>query len=194
MATINAPEAHQVETLMETTRSKVDILHSQKFITEVARCFLAFGTPAHRLEAQLNTTARMLDVKAEFLLLPNVVFISFYDAEQVGHSSGLHVIKRIGGISLSQLRATHAIYKGVISLATTPQHGWKALVAIQQSQLPYSNYARCFIAFLCGAVITLLAFDGSFLDAVIAGVAQGLLALLNFNMMDSEPIVARLIE
>jgi hypothetical protein len=50
------------------------------------------------------------------------------------------------------------------------------------------------IAFLCGAVITVLAFDGSFSDAVAAGIAQGSLAFLNFKMIGSEPIVARIFE
>jgi len=175
-------------------KSVADTMHGHKFIIEMARCSLAFGAPSHRLEAQLSTAANVLDIHAEFLLLPNVVFISFFDAEQGAHSSGLHVIKRIGGISLSQLRATHAVYKKVISSECTPEQGWKALVITQQWKLPYREAARCLIAFLCGAVITVMAFDGSFFDAVAAGIAQGSLAFLNFKMIGSEPIVARIFE
>lgn len=176
------------------SKSTTDTMHCHKFIIEMARCSLAFGAPSHRLEAQLTAAARVLDIHAEFLLLPNVVFISFFDAEQGAHSSGLHVIKRIGGISLSQLRATHTVYKQVISLECTPEQGWKTLVLTQQSRMPYREIVRCLIAFLCGAVITALAFDGSFLDAIAAGVAQGSLAFLNFKMIGSEPIVARIFE
>lgn len=177
-----------------SAKSVADTMHCHKFIIEMARCSLAFGAPSHRLEAQLSTAAKVLDIHAEFLLLPNVVFISFFDAEQGAHSSGLHVIKRIGGISLSQLRATHSVYNKVISLECTPEQGWKTLVITQQSKLPYRDIARCLIAFLCGAVITVMAFDGSFLDAVAAGIAQGSLAFLNFKMIGSEPIVARIFE
>jgi uncharacterized membrane protein YjjP (DUF1212 family) len=183
-----------MEPSLVKTQSVADTMHCHKFIIEMARCSLAFGAPSHRLEAQLSTAAKVLDIHAEFLLLPNVVFISFFDAEQGAHSSGLHVIKRIGGISLSQLRATHSIYKKVVSLEHTPEQGWKALIIIQQSKLPYREVVRCLIAFLCGAVITALAFDGSFLDAVAAGIAQGSLAFLNFKMIGSEPIVARIFE
>lgn len=190
---------HSVASMMEHTpatkaKSVVDTMHGHKFIIEMARCSLAFGAPAHRLEAQLGTAAKVLDIHAEFLLLPNVVFISFFDEEQGAHGSGLHVIKRIGGISLSQLRATHAIYQKVIGSKCTPEQGWKALVIIQQLKLPHREAARCFIAFLCGAVITVLAFDGSFFDAIAAGIAQGSLAFLNFKMIGSEPIVARIFE
>jgi uncharacterized membrane protein YjjP (DUF1212 family) len=179
---------------MTKTKSVADTMHCHKFIIEMARCSLAFGAPSHRLETQLSTAAKVLDIHAEFLLLPNVVFISFFDAEQGAHSSGLHVIKRIGSISLSQLRATHSIFKKVISLECAPEQGWKALTVVQQSKLPYQETLRCLIGFLCGAVITMLAFDGSFLDAISAGVAQGSLAFLNFKMIGSEPIVARIFE
>lgn len=172
-------------------RSITEIMHCHKFLIEVARCFLAFGAPAHRLEAQLNTAARVLNVQAEFLLLPNVVFISFQDASQ---GSGLHIIKRLGGISLSQLRATHSTYKKVVNLEATPEQGWRSLVIIQHSNHPYADTTRCLIAFLCGAVITLLAFDGSFLDAMIAGFAQCLSVFVNFHMMATEPIMARIFE
>jgi uncharacterized membrane protein YjjP (DUF1212 family) len=177
-----------------SAKNAADMMHCHKFIIEMARCSLAFGAPSHRLEAQLSTAAKVLDIEAEFLLLPNVVFISFFDAEQGAHSSGLHVIKRIGGISLSQLRASHSVYRKVISLECTPEQGWKTLVITQQSKLPYREIVRCFIAFLCGAVITVLAFNGSFLDSIAAGIAQGALVFLNFKLIGSEPIVARIFE
>lgn len=171
-------------------------MHGQKFIIEVARCFLAFGAPAHHLEAQLNKASNTLGVRAEFLLFPNTVFVSFYD-EQCGTdaASGLHTIKRMGGLSVSQLRATDAIYKRVMSFTDTPEQGWKALLAVQRARPPYRESTRVAIAFLCGAVITCLAFGGSFLDAMVAGVAQGSLALLNFKMIGcAEPIMARIFE
>jgi len=186
---VHRPPAKDVKNITEE-------MHGQKFIIEVARCFLAFGAPAHHLEAQLNKASNVLGVKAEFLLLPNTVFASFYD-ERGGTdaASGLHAIKRIGGLSVSQLRATHAVYKQVISLTNSPEQGWKALLIIQKSRPPYLDSTRVFIAFLCGAVITCLAFDGSFLDAMIAGAAQGSLALLNFKMIGcAEPIMARIFE
>lgn len=177
-------------TAYHETRTLTDIMHCHKFIIEIARCFLAFGAPAHRLESQLTNAAKVLNIQAELLLLPNVVFISF----QGNHGSGLHVIKRIGNISLSQLRDTQHVYKRVVSLEATPEQGWRSLLVVQHTDLPYSERIRCLIAFLCGAVITILAFHGSFLDAMIAGGAQGCLAFLNFYMIGTEPIVARIFE
>lgn len=171
-----------------------DGLHRHKFIIELARCFLAFGAPTHRLDTQLTKAVQTLAVTAEFVLLPNTVFISFPSEEEGGQGSGLHIVKRNGSISLHQLRATHQVYKEVVSLQRTAEEGWRALAIIQQTPQPYSKLTRCLIAFLCGAVITLLAFDGSFLDAMSSGVASCLLAVLNFHMTEYEPSIARISE
>ena len=172
------------------TRTLTETMHCHKFMIEVARCLLAFGAPGHRLESQLTNTAKVLNLQAEFLLLPNVVFISFHDSDH----SGLHVIKRTGSISLSQLRDTQHIYNQVVSLQASPEQGWRSLLLVESLPLPYSYRIRYSIAFFCGLVITLLAFDGSFLDAIIAGAASGCLAFLNFYMIGTEPIVARIFE
>ena len=172
-----------------------DAMHSQKFCIEVARCFLAFGAPAHHLEAQLNKAAAILGIKAEFLLLPNTVFASFYD-EKGGSdaAAGLHAIKKIGSLSVTQLRRTYSVYKKVINRTLSPEKAWKELLNIQETQPPHSEMTRVLVAFLCGAVITCLAFDGSFLDAMIAGAAQGALAFLMFKMIGAEPVIARIFE
>ena len=175
-------------------RNRTHTMHCHKFIIETARSLLAFGAPAHRLESQLTRAAQVLEIQAEFMLLPNVVFISFHDPEQSNQGSGLHVIKRTGGISISQLRDAQHIYRDVVSLNATPEHGWRSLMAIQHAQIPYSERIRVGVAFLCGAVITILAFDGSFLDAVIAGCAQATLTFLNFYMIGKEPTLARIFE
>lgn len=174
--------------------SRTDIMHCHKFIVETARSLLAFGAPAHRLESQLTRAAHVLDIQAEFMLLPNVVFISFHDPEQSNQGSGLHVIKRTGNISISQLRDAQHIYQRVVSQDATPEQGWRSLLTIQHTQAPYSERVRIGVAFLCGAVITILAFDGSFLDAMIAGSAQATLAFLNFYMIGKEPTLARIFE
>lgn len=174
--------------------SRTEIMHCHKFIIETARSLLAFGAPAHRLESQLTRAAHVLSIQAEFMLLPNVVFISFHDPEQSNQGSGLHVIKCTGNISISQLRDAQHIYQSVVAQDATPEQGWKLLLIIQQGQSPYSERLRTGVAFLCGAVITVLAFDGSFLDAMIAGSAQATLAFLNFYMIGKEPTLARIFE
>jgi uncharacterized membrane protein YjjP (DUF1212 family) len=175
--------------------TKAEEMHAQKFCIEVARTFLSFGAPAHHLEAQLRKAAHDLHIQAEFLLLPNTVFVSFYDINNpTDAAGGLHAIKQVGSLSITQLRKTYSIYKQVVSEKIGPEKGWQELEALQVSDPPHSDWIRIGVAFLCGAVITCLAFDGSLLDAFIAGIAQGILAALMFKMVGSEPVIARIFE
>ena len=40
---------------------------------------MTFGAPSHRIESQLNATANVLDVDAQFIHLPSFVIASFGD-------------------------------------------------------------------------------------------------------------------
>lgn len=172
-----------------------DEMHAQKFCIEVARCFLAYGAPAHHLEAHLAKLASVLSTRAEFLLLPNIVFASFYDLKGGPDAAGgLHAIKKVGALSLSQLQRTNKVYKEVFEQSLSPEKGWKKLLVIQDSDPPHSDSLRGCIAFFCAAAITPLAFGGSFLDAMVAGVAQCSLAILSSRMTGESAVTARLFE
>lgn len=87
--------------------------HRQKYIIELARAFLTYGAPTHRIEKQLKRSAVRLGIRStEFLLLPNIIFISFHE-EESSQVDSLHIIMQIGGIFLSQLYATHQLYEEV---------------------------------------------------------------------------------
>lgn len=172
-----------------------DEMHAQKFCIEAARCFLMYGGPAHHLEAQLEKLALVLHTRAEFLLLPNTVFASFYDVKGGSDAAGgLHAIKKVGILSISHLRRTYSVYKRVVGNITSPDVGWQELLEIRNSPLPYSPNVRIFIAFGCGAVITCLAFEGSFIDSLIAGSAQLAISSISIKMVDESAVIARIFE
>lgn len=180
---------------MEKSIKTTDEMHAQKFCIEAARCFLMYGGPAHHLEAQLEKLAQVLHTRAEFLLLPNTVFASFYDLKGGSDAAGgLHAIKKVGVLSVSHLRRTYSVYKRVVDTETSPEIGWQELLDIQKSELPYSPNIRLVIAYGCGAVITCLAFKGSYADAAIAGMAQLILASISIKMVDESAVIARIFE
>jgi uncharacterized membrane protein YjjP (DUF1212 family) len=47
---------------------------------KMARAFMMFGAPSHRLEAQLQATARVLEINAQVVYIPGVILISFGDS------------------------------------------------------------------------------------------------------------------
>lgn len=264
---------------------KQDVKHKQKFILQLSRAFLTYGAPTHRVEKQLKRSAHVLGIRnTEFLLLPNIVFVSFHDAENY-HSSSLHIVMQIGGIFLSQLRATHQLYEDVAGREEDdsededgnpyhpssdhgrskaawrasrkkelqkmrplekiqgadqggdsgggehdgngyewdgedkkdtmeaadltddededeaekapllgPVEGWRHLDAIRTSSPPFSRLEQCFIAFLAGFTITVLAFGGSTADAACAGAFAFLLTSLALFASGSNPMIAKVFE
>jgi uncharacterized membrane protein YjjP (DUF1212 family) len=159
----------------------------------LAQSFLTYGAPNHSLEAQLKKTAKALGTRATFLLLPNIVFISF-QADDGIHVTGLHIITQIGSLSLSQLRETHSVYRRVVRHDWNAQRGWQALKGIGSVPPPFTNWQQGIIAFLAGFTITLLAFDGSTADACCAGIFAALLSGLAVFAATSNPLIAKVFE
>ena len=181
---------------MPEKTSAIDQAHNESFIEELARSLLAFGAPAHRMETQLNEAAHNLQTPAEFIILPNVVFGAFSKSD-TGGTSGLRVYRREGDLALSKLRDTQAVYKKVVTESNPAKRigskaGLAELKRIQREDSPYSDRFLVVVAFLCGFVITLLAFDGSVVDAVLAGLAAASFCFVNF--LFTEPIFARMFE
>lgn len=170
-----------------------DRKHRHKYIIDLAQSFLKYGAPTHSLEAQLKKTAKALAVRATFLLLPNVIFISF-QAEDGVHVTGLHIVAQIGMLSLTQLRATHRVYTQVVQHHCDAQHGWQALKQIGDAPPPFSQWQQSIIAFFAGFTITLLAFDGSTADALFSGLFAALLSTLAAFVAASNPVLAKVFE
>lgn len=55
------------------------ILARQDFILKLARALMMMGAPSHRLEAQLQATARVLDINCQMVYIPGVMLVSFGD-------------------------------------------------------------------------------------------------------------------
>ncbi len=51
------------------------ILSRQQFILKLARALMMFGSPTHRLETQIQATARVLDINAQVVYLPNIMLM-----------------------------------------------------------------------------------------------------------------------
>ena len=75
-----------------------------------------------------------------------------------------------------------------------PVDGWRHLDAIRTSSPPFSRLEQCFIAFLAGFTITVLAFGGSTADAACAGAFAFLLTSLALFASGSNPMIAKVFE
>jgi Putative threonine/serine exporter len=81
------------------------------YVKKLARALMTFGAPSHRIESQLVAVARILEVDAEFIHLPNIFLLSFADPETC--TSETHFIKCSGRLA-QNLNEVHQIYRQVV--------------------------------------------------------------------------------
>lgn len=69
---------------------------------------MMFGGPAHRLTAQIQATARVLDIELSCMYLPDVMLISFEDPST--GTSLIKFIKQGSALNLGKLSEGYMIY------------------------------------------------------------------------------------
>jgi hypothetical protein len=47
----------------------------QQFILKLARSLMMFGSPTHRIETQIQATAKVLDINCQVVYLPNTMLM-----------------------------------------------------------------------------------------------------------------------
>ena len=168
------------------------LLNRQQFIMKLARALMTFGAPSHRIESQLVATARILEVDAEFIHLPNIFLLSFADPETC--TSETHFIKCSGRLALGNLKMVHQIYRQVVHDEISAKRASNNLDALLASKPIYPVWARCAIAFCLSALICPLAFGGSLVDMFIAGFGALVLSSLHLTVVVKGQLYANVFE
>ncbi|KAI0301187.1 DUF1212-domain-containing protein [Multifurca ochricompacta] len=168
------------------------LINRQQFIMKLARALMTFGAPSHRIESQLVAAARILEVDAEFIHLPNIFLLSFADPETC--TSETHFIKCSGRLALGNLKMVHQIYRQVLHDEISAKRAGDKLDALLESKPIYDVWTRCAIAFCLSALICPLAFGGSFVDMFIAGFGALVLSLLQLTVVVKSKLYANVFE
>ncbi|KAH9077334.1 hypothetical protein EDB83DRAFT_2217931 [Lactarius deliciosus] len=168
------------------------ILSRQKFLMKLARCLMEFGAPSHRIESQLVAAARILEVDAEFIHLPNLIIVCFGDPET--KTSETHFLRCSGRLALGNLHKVHRIYRRVVHDEMSARQATEELQELSKSRPIYGLWTRCFIAFWLSAIICPLSFGGSFLDMFVAGFGAFLLSALQLTVVTKNTLYANVFE
>ncbi len=173
-------------------RLREALLNRQQFIMKLARALMTFGAPSHRIEAQLVAAARILEVDAEFVHLPNTFLLSFVDPET--STSETHFIKCSGRIALGHLKTIHQIYRQVLHDELSAKKAGDILDALLDSKPIYNVWTRCAINFWLSALICPLTFGGSLVDMFIAGFGALVLSSLQLTVVVKSKLYANVFE
>ncbi|KAI8090079.1 uncharacterized protein B0P05DRAFT_577640 [Gilbertella persicaria] len=80
-----------LEDRIRITFEIANILQKQEFLRKLVKCLMLYGAPAHRLEYILREVSHTLGVDAEYVYIPNVMFLTFFD--QTTHTTETHFIR-----------------------------------------------------------------------------------------------------
>ncbi|KAH8923808.1 DUF1212-domain-containing protein [Atractiella rhizophila] len=155
---------------------------------------MSFGSPSHRLEAQLNATARALSLNAQFFHIPGVVVASFGDQET--HTSETHFVKGSGGLALGNLHRTHDVYRMICHDEISVQNGTAALNRLLKAEPCYPLWMRVIMSTICAGLISMMAFvyGGSVLDAIISAIYGAVVGFLQLRLASTNPLYAPIFE
>jgi uncharacterized membrane protein YjjP (DUF1212 family) len=158
------------------TQHVAAILERQQFIMKQARAFMMFGAPSHRLEAQMQATARVLEINCQVIYIPGVMLISFGDAAT--HTSDIKFLKQANGLDLGKLLTAYLIYYRVIHDQISVTEASRQLDELMVSPPKYALWQQLIIGAAASAFIQPSAFYGSFIDCLMAMPLGALLVLV----------------
>lgn len=153
-----------------------DILQRQRFILKLCKTFMLYGAPTHRIEEYLISTARVLEMDANFIYFPGCMIISFGDAST--RTSEMHLVRCAQGINLSKLHDVHLIYKNVMHDVTGVDAASEELDRILKGKDLYNNLVLILVNGLSSFFITSWGFRGGWRDMPISFVIGSLIGFL----------------
>ncbi|THH03748.1 hypothetical protein EW145_g6037 [Phellinidium pouzarii] len=163
----------------------MDVYH--KFVLIFAKALLTFGSPSHRIEAQLNSLAKVFEMEAQFQHTPGVIQVSFGNPELKASETCL--IKANVGLSLGRINAIHNIYRAVLHDDMYASDGVYQLRKFLTGPARYKPLLRYTLSFITCLLICGVAFGGSLNDMWVAGF-MGLLVRIMQNIASKSDLSA----
>merc|ERR1719487_736276 len=135
-----------------------------------------FGAPSHRLEAQMQATARVLEINCQVIYIPGVMLISFGDSAT--HTSDIKFLKQANGLDLGKLLTAFLVYFNVLHDRISVTDASKELDELMVAPPKYKLWQQLIIGAAAAAFIQPSAFYGSFIDCLMAMPLGALLVLV----------------
>ncbi|KAJ7843969.1 hypothetical protein B0H13DRAFT_131525 [Mycena leptocephala] len=166
------------------TRHVAQIIQRQEFILKLVRALMMFGGPAHRLQAQIQATGRVLDIQVNCMYLPDVVLISFDDTAT--GTSNLKFIRQGSALNLGKLNEVYALYWNVIHDEQSVSEAASALDELMRKKQEYSWQQLIVTGGMCSTFICSVGFNGSFVDSLIVFPLGALLVAIQLVSVRNE--------
>ncbi|EDR02469.1 uncharacterized protein LACBIDRAFT_309496 [Laccaria bicolor S238N-H82] len=148
------------------TRHLAHVIQREEFLLKLTRAMMMFGGPVHRLQSQIQSAGRVLDVELSLLYLPDVALISFNDSST--GTSHIKLIRQGSALDIGKLTDAFHLYWQVIHDKLSVSNASIDLDNLMQKPPMYKWWHVIFIGGMCSAAICSVSFSGSFLDCLIS--------------------------
>ncbi|CED84551.1 Domain of unknown function DUF3815 [Phaffia rhodozyma] len=173
------------------TQHVAAILERQDFLLKLTRALMCFGAPTHRLEAQMQATARILELNCQMILLPGIFLVSFGDPAT--HTSEVKFLKQANGLDLGKLLDAHMVYYQVVHDKMGVTEASAKLDELMTSKAAYKLWQQLLIGGLASAFIQPSAFYGSLIDCLVT-IPLGMLLVLVQVLVSKNDLYSSLFE
>ena len=187
MKTTHAPNPTP-ESPSITTAGEVETTAATGFVLELARALHEYGTPAHHLEAALETVAKGLGLNAEFFSTPTSIMIGFgYRLDQ-----RVHLLRvEPGEPNLGKLAQVDHIVRDVVEGNIGAVEGLRRVHAVKAAPKQWPDWLTL-VAFIMAsaAVACFLHVEfGDVLVAAVLGLVTGVIALATASSLTWRPVI-----
>ncbi|KAF8900860.1 hypothetical protein CPB84DRAFT_1847098 [Gymnopilus junonius] len=158
------------------TRHVAQIIFREEFIMKLTRAMMMFGGPPHRLQSQIMSAARVLDMQLSALYLPDVVLLSFDDSGT--GTSHIKFIRQGSALNIEKLTDAFRLYWKVIHDKLSVCDASVSLDVLMKKKPSYGAWYQIFIGGMCSASICTVSFGGSFVDALVSFPLGALLVVM----------------
>ncbi|KAI9477649.1 pheromone-regulated protein prm10 [Coemansia sp. RSA 990] len=143
------------------------VLEKQDFIMHLARAWHAFGSPVHRMEANLLTVANYLNIDACFFSVPGLTLISFGDPDT--HSSETHIVRASDGYDMYRLEQVNRISRQLRKGKASVHESIRDIEKLMAKPPVFTWYWRLGFSFIQSFFVSMTLFHGTWREAALAG-------------------------
>ncbi|KAI9271400.1 hypothetical protein BY458DRAFT_571457 [Sporodiniella umbellata] len=130
------------------------ILQRKEFLRKLVKALMLYGAPAHRLENILREVSKTLGVNAEYVYIPNIMFLTFFD--QYTHTTDTHFIRCIQLFDMHKLGEIFRLEKLVSHGEISVDEALDFIIKVEEQPPFYSIWINPLIyaiASFCGSVM-----------------------------------------
>ncbi|KAG0745299.1 hypothetical protein G6F33_005059 [Rhizopus arrhizus] len=165
-----------LEDRIRITFEIANILQKQEFLRKLCRSLIMYGCPAHRLEYAMRQVSHTLGVDAEYVYIPSVMLMTFYDSTT--HTTETHFIRQSPGFDMHRLCDIYRLEKLVAYGEVSVDEALEFIDKVNEQPSIYPRWLLPFIYSIASFSGCVLFYGGRWREGGIAA-ALGMLFAVN---------------